>query len=147
MELETKIRIKNAKWEVNGKTLDEYKGDKRIIASILLESIFRINVIQFPVTDGNFRRSPNVWESLSEIAPAVRKTNLESENYKFGNFRRAPKVWESLSDIARAVRKTNLKKENYKFINLYADTKSEMEKFMKSHPNISTMSFVRAIGD
>ena len=114
MALKTKIKIKNGKWEINGKTLAEYKGDRKVIDALLM-STFRINSIQTPVTDEHFKPEPiiKIWNSIDEVVATVNRPNLLAQNHKFKKRR----------------------------------GETPFENFLEDHPNITTMSFVRAIGE
>jgi hypothetical protein len=114
MAIKTKIKIKNGKWEINGKTLTEYKGDRKVIDALLM-STFRINSIQTPVSHDDFKpkTEPKVWKSIEEVIATVNRPILKAQNYKF--------------------RKRN--------------EGNPLQDFMDAHPNISTMSFARALGE
>jgi len=114
MALKTKIRVKNGKWEINGKTLAEYKGDRKVIDSLLM-STFRIDSIQTSVSQEDFKpeREPKFWESIDAVVATVNRPILKAQNYTF--------------------RKRN--------------TGNPFQDFVDLHPNISTMSFVRALGE
>lgn len=114
MALKTKIKIKNGKWEINGKTLAEYKGNRKVIDELLMLT-FRINRIQRSVDDTDF------------------KPEME------------PKVWESIDAVIATVNRPILKAQNYTFRKRSMD--NPFQDFMDAHPNISTMSFVRALGE
>ena len=114
MATKTKIKIKNGKWEINGKTLAEYKGDRKVIDALLM-STFRINSIQTPVSHDDFKpkMEPKVWQSIEEVIATVNRPILKAQNYKF--------------------RKRN--------------EGNPIQDFMEAHPNITTMSFARALGE
>ena len=114
MALKTKIRVKNGKWQINGKTLAEYKGDRKVIDALLM-STFRIDSIQTSVSHDDFKpvMEPKVWESMESVIATVNRPNLLAQNYRF-------------------------KKRN---------EENPLRNFIDAHPNISTMSFVRAIGE
>jgi hypothetical protein len=114
MAIKTKIKIKNGKWEINGKTLAEYKGDRKVIDALLM-STFRINSIQTPVSHNDF------------------KPEME------------PKVWKSIEDVIATVNRPILKAQNHKFRK--RSEENLLQNFIDAHPNISTMSFVRALGE
>lgn len=84
MAIKTKIRIKNGKWEINGKTLSEYKGDRKVIDSLLM-STFKINRIQSSVDDTHFRPEPQPkqWESMADVIATVNRPHLKAHNHKF----------------------------------------------------------------
>jgi hypothetical protein len=113
--MKTKIRVKNGKWEINGKTLTEYKGDQNVMAELLMK-VFKIDSIQTPVNENSFKQEiePNQWKEFSDVVSTVNNTWLKEQNHKFKN--------------SRGVRKS---------INVTP---------MEEYPNISRMSFVRAIG-
>lgn len=114
MAIKTEIKIRNGKWEINGKTLAEYKGDRKVIDELLM-STFRINRIQSSVDDTDF------------------KPEME------------PKVWKSMEDVIATVNRTILKAQNYKFRK--RNEGNPLQDFMDAHPNITTMSFARALGE
>ena len=82
--MKTKIQVKNGKWEINGKTLAEYKGDRKVIDA-LLTSTFRINEIQSSVGEADFttERKPNQLNSLDEVMATVNRSYLKLHNHKF----------------------------------------------------------------
>ena len=82
--MKTKIQIKNGKWEINGKTLAEYKGDRKVIDA-LLTSTFRINEIQSSVDASDFplERNPKTHNSLDEVMATVNRSYLKLHNHKF----------------------------------------------------------------
>lgn len=82
--MKTKIQIKNGKWEINGKTLAEYKGDRKVIDGLLM-STFRINRIQSSVDDTHFRpeSEPKHWESMADVIATVNRPHLKAHNHKF----------------------------------------------------------------
>jgi hypothetical protein len=84
MAIKTKIRIKNGKWEINGKTLSEYKGDRKVIDGLLM-STFRINRIQSSVDDADFipETQPKQWESMADVIATVNRSYLKEHNHKF----------------------------------------------------------------
>jgi len=114
MATKTKIKIKNGKWEINGKTLAEYKGDRKVIDSLLMTS-FRIHSIQSSVSQEHFKpeMEPKVWKSIDAVVATVNRPILKAQNYKF--------------------RKRSMN--------------NPFQDFMDAHPNITMMSFTRAIGE
>ena len=116
MSIKTKIQVKNGKWEINGRTLAEYKGDRKVVDALLI-STFRINRIQSSVDDTHFRPEPQ------------------------------PKHWASLAEVVATVNRPSLKKQNHIFRRTHYDFKLGTPAFLEAHPNISTVSFVRAIGE
>ena len=116
MALKTKIKIKNGKWEINGKTLAEYKGDRKVIDALLM-STFRINRIQSSVDDTDFK-------------PEI-----------------VTKHWESLAEVVATVNRPVLKAQNHRFKTVHSDYRFWRPSFMEEYPNISTMSFIRAMGE
>jgi hypothetical protein len=86
MSYTTNIEIKNGKWEINGRTLAEHKGDRKVIDSLLM-STFKIKQIQTPVNqnDFNLRQGAKFYESLGEIISTVNRPALKAQNYTFNN--------------------------------------------------------------
>ena len=84
MAIKTKIQIKNGKWEINGKTLSEYKGDRKVINGLLM-STFRINEIQSSVDASDFplERNPKTHNSLTDVIATVNRPHLKAHNHKF----------------------------------------------------------------
>ncbi len=84
MAMKTKIKIKNGKWEINGKTLAEYKGDRKVIDSLLMTS-FRIHSIQSSVSQEHFKpeMKPKVWKSIDDVVATVNRPILKAQNYTF----------------------------------------------------------------
>lgn len=79
MKTQTKIQIKNGRWVINGKTLDEYKGDRWAMASFLMSN-FKIKQIQTPVDESHF--TP---KSFADAISAVNRSHLKTHNHIFKN--------------------------------------------------------------
>lgn len=79
MKTRTKIQIKNGRWQINGKTLDEYKGDRWAMASLLMSN-FKVNQIQAPVDESHFSA-----KSFADAISAVNRSHLKAHNHIFKN--------------------------------------------------------------
>ena len=77
MKTQTKIQIKNGRWVINGKTLDEYKGDRWAMASLLMSN-FKVRQIQTPVDESHF-----IHKSFADAISAVNRSHLKAHNHKF----------------------------------------------------------------
>ena len=79
METRTKIQIKNGRWQINGKTLDEYKGDRWAMASLLMSN-FKVNQIQAQVDESHFST-----KSFADAISTVNRSHLKAHNHIFKN--------------------------------------------------------------
>jgi hypothetical protein len=79
MKTRTKIQVKNGRWVINGKTLDEYKGDRWAMASLLMSN-FKVNQIQTPVDESHFTSI-----TFADAISAVNRSHLKAHNHIFKN--------------------------------------------------------------
>lgn len=79
METRTKIQVKNGKWEINGRPLAEYKGDRWAMGSLLMSN-FKIKQIQTPVDESHF-----TTKSFANAISAVNRSHLKVHNHIFKN--------------------------------------------------------------
>lgn len=79
MKTRTKIQVKNGRWVINGKTLDEYKGDRWAMASLLMSN-FKVSQIQTPVDESHFASI-----TFADAISAVNRSHLKAHNHIFKN--------------------------------------------------------------
>lgn len=86
MAIKTKIRIKNGRWEINGKRLEEFSGDRDIANSLLMSTI-RMNQIHDKVCDKDFPHNVTPKKSLNlmQVISTVNRPILKQQNYRFKN--------------------------------------------------------------
>ncbi len=84
MAIKTKIKIKNGRWEINGKRLDDFLGDRDLANSLLMSTI-RINQIHDVVDERNFvsEISPKGSKNFLAIVSTVNRPLLKQQNYRF----------------------------------------------------------------
>jgi hypothetical protein len=84
MSIKTKIKIKNGRWEINGKRLDDFLGDRDLANSLLMTTI-RINQIHDVVDERNFANEipQKTSKNFLAVISTVNRTLLKQQNHRF----------------------------------------------------------------